>query len=39
MNKIIKRIKELLFVLVPRVYVLPDVIYVNWLNKEFFINR
>jgi len=33
------RVKKFLFDITPRIYRLPTVTYIRWMDKEFIINR
>ncbi len=35
--RIIKRIKSVIFQMIPRVYKLPNVVYIRWLSYEWII--
>lgn len=39
MNKVIIKLKEIIIMIIPQIHNLPDVVYIRWMNRDYFIDK
>ena len=39
MNKVIIKLKEIIIMIIPNIHNLLDVVYIRWMNRDFFIDK
>lgn len=39
MDKVIIKLKEIIIMIIPQIHNLPDVVYIRWMNRDYFIDK